>query len=105
MSRNSFSEYFKWRQIDTSSVSGKQINYLQNYLDSPTYNYDGAYSFGSLVMEILVALKGPGVQLDLCKQSMDVGFEQAFLSIFGTPWKDAKPIIAKTIYENFRSGN
>ncbi|CAN1497687.1 hypothetical protein MCERE8_00408 [Candidatus Nanopelagicaceae bacterium] len=105
MSRNSFSEYLKWRRIDTSSVSGKQISYLQNYLDAPTYNYDGAYSYGSLVMETLVALKGPGVLLELCKQTDEKGFEPAFFSIFGTTWKDAKPIIAKIIYENFRSDN
>jgi hypothetical protein len=55
-------------------------------------------------MEILVALKGTGVMLDLFRESALQGFEPAFQSIFGVTWTEASPIINKTIVELFQSG-
>ena len=115
MSHKSYDEYMKWRKLDSSDLYGKNTkitpSFMTSYLDLKS-NTDYwrsvdsyyAYNLGSRVMEILVALKGPGVMLDLFRESALQGFEPAFQSIFGTTWAEASPIINKTIVELFQSG-
>jgi hypothetical protein len=75
-------------------------NYQCGSNNEPCYQYN----LGSRIMEIFVALKGPGVMLDLFRESALQGFESAFLSIFGVTWNDASPVINQTIVELFQSG-
>jgi hypothetical protein len=59
------------------------------------------YSLGSTAIEILVALKGPDSILALYEaMSTRLSFAQAFEKVYGIAWKDAIPILAKTIYAN-----
>lgn len=115
MSHKSFAEYMKWRKLDSSSLYGKDTKitskFMTSYLDLKS-NSDYwrsvdtyyAYNLGSRIMEILVALKGPGVMLDLFRETALQGFHPAFQSIFGISWSQASPIINKTIVELFQSG-
>ena len=115
MSYKSYEEYMKWRKLDSQDFYGKNTKitttFMTTYLaansaeecrnnDEPCYKYN----LGSRIMEIFVALKGPGVMLDLFREYAVQGFEPAFQSIFGTSWVDASPIINKTIVELFQSG-
>jgi hypothetical protein len=59
------------------------------------------YSLGSTAIEILVALNGPDSILALYEaMSTRLSFAQAFEKVYGIAWKDAIPILAKTIYAN-----
>jgi hypothetical protein len=115
MSYKSYDEYIKWRKLDSQDFYGKNtkittsfmttylgVNYTEDCRNSnePCYKYN----LGSRIMEILVALKGPGVMLDLFRESALQGFEPGFQSIFGITWAEASPIINKTIVELFQSG-
>jgi hypothetical protein len=116
MSYKSYDEYMKWRKLDSQDFYGKNTKitktFMATYLgntgaedcrnnNEPCYKYN----LGSRIMEILVALKGTGVMLDLFKESALQGFEPAFQSIFGVTWAEASPIINKTIVELFQSGD
>ena len=115
MSYKSYDEYMKWRKLDSSDLYGKNTkitsSFMTTYLDLKS-NTDYwrsvdsyyAYNLRSRVMEIFVALKGPGVMLDLFRESALQGFEPGFQSIFGITWAEASPIINKTIVELFQSG-
>jgi len=115
MSHKSYDEYMKWRKLDSQDFYGKNtkitttfmttyldINYTEDCRNSnePCYKYN----LGSRIMEIFVALKGPGVMLDLFRDYALQGFEPAFQSIFGIAWSEASPIINRTIVELFQSG-
>jgi len=115
MSYKSYDEYMKWRKLDSQEFYGKNTkittSFMTAYLgttgaedcrnnNEPCYKYN----LGSRIMEIFVALKGPGVMLDLFRESALQGFEPAFQSIFGVTWAEASPIINKTIVELFQSG-
>ena len=115
MSHKSYSEYMKWRKFDSSRLYGKgskiTSTLMSSYLDAK-YDTDYwssvdsyyAYNLGSRIIEIFVALKGPGIMLDLFRETALQGFEPAFQSLFGTPWSEASPAINKTIVELFQSG-
>jgi hypothetical protein len=115
MSYKSYDEYMKWRKLDSQEFYGKNTkittSFMTTYLaatgaedcrnnNEPCYKYN----LGSRIMEIFVALKGPGVMLDLFRESALQGFEPGFQSIFGITWAEASPIINKTIVELFQSG-
>jgi len=115
MSYKSYDEYMKWRKLDSQEFYGKNTKittaFMTTYLaatgaeecrnnNEPCYKYN----LGSRIMEIFVALKGPGVMLDLFREYALQGFEPAFQSIFGVTWAEASPIINKTIVELFQSG-
>jgi hypothetical protein len=115
MSYKSYDEYMKWRKLDSQDFYGKNTKITSSFMTSylaatgaedcrnnnePCYKYN----LGSRIMEIFVALKGPGVMLDLFRESALQGFEPGFQSIFGITWTEASPIINKTIVELFQSG-
>jgi hypothetical protein len=115
MSNSSYDEYMKWRKLDSKELYGPKTkitkSFMTNYLKSSYTSQCGSnnepcyqYNLGSRIMEIFVALKGPGVMLDLFRESALQGFESAFLSIFGVTWNDASPVINQTIVELFQSG-
>jgi hypothetical protein len=113
MSHESYSEYLKWRKIDSKEFYGKNTvitkQYLEKYLSTESdaaffrsQSFFYSYNLGSRIMEIFVALKGPGVILDLFKQMYLVGFSEGFKSIFGLTWEEASPVIASVISEQFQ---
>jgi len=115
MSYKSYDEYVKWRKLDSQDFYGKNTkittSFMTTYLaangaDECRNNNEPCYKYnlGSRIMEIFVALKGPGVMLDLFREYALQGFEPGFQSIFGITWAEASPIINKTIVELFQSG-
>lgn len=82
------------------------LDYLQMGDQANTkYEQWLSYNLGSRVVEVLVALKGQEVILQMMA-SMASGnsFETAFYSAFGTPWSTAMPIIAQTLAANIAAG-
>ena len=62
------------------------------------------YSLGSRVVEILVAIKGPDVLIDMyAEMGKGKTFNDAFYGFFGISWNDAIPILAKSIYKDLHS--
>lgn len=62
------------------------------------------YSLGSWVIEVLVALKGPDILLDMyAEMGKGQSFDQSFKNLFEIEWNSAIPILAKTIYANLHS--
>ena len=62
------------------------------------------YSLGSHVIEILVAIKGPDVVVDMyAEMGNRLSFDDSFNKIFNVTWKEAIPEIAKTIHANLLS--
>jgi len=115
MSNASFAEYSKWRRVDSQNLLGKNTvvtpEFMAKFLDlvnNKDYwrGVDSYYSYnlGGRVMEVMVALKGPDVLLELHKQTVRQGFESGFQQIFGISWLDASPIINKTIVQMLREG-
>jgi hypothetical protein len=113
MSNASYEEYLKWRKIDSSEFYGKDSlitkKYVEDYLsldsDAAFFRAQSSYysyNLGSRIMEIFVALKGPGVILDVYKLTYLNGFSDAFKSIFGIPWSEATPVIAAVIADQFQ---
>jgi hypothetical protein len=68
----------------------------------PTGYNDGMnYSLGSVVVEILVAIRGQDSILALYEaMSKKMTFAEAFQNVYGISWNEAIPILAKTIYAN-----
>ena len=116
MSHTSYEEYMKWRKLDSAELvkSNSKVNaeFMEKFLDlvnNKDYwrGVDGYYSYnlGGRIMEILVALKGPGVLLDLHRATVDKGFTTGFESIFGISRTDASQIISKTILQMLKERN
>lgn len=116
MSSTSYDKYIEWRKIDAVRMIGTNSpvtsQFMADFLDldkNKDYwrSVDNfyAYNLGSRIMEVLVALKGPGVLLDLHKETAINGFKPAFQKIFGVDWNEVAPIINKTIVDSLRSGN
>ena len=106
----SFSEYLRFRNTGFEvTLEAKKKDWLINYLDDKNYadnwssfNGTGDYTVGMRVMEILVAIKGPEVLLDMY-QEMGLGktYTQTFEDIFGIKWSQAIPIISEVIADEY----
>ena len=88
------------------------IEWLENFLEIRNLSYSWSNNgyisvrdnncFGSSIVEIFVALKGPSILLKFHEQmSKGIGFEKVFSAEFGITWEKASPIIAKVIYDKF----
>jgi hypothetical protein len=115
ISNSSYEEYLSFRKSDSSNLYGQGSKvdtvFMTKYLDLNSNNdyfrnvdpyY--AYNLGSRIMEILVAIKGPGVLLDLYRETASKGFESGFESAIGVSWTIASPIINKTIVKQLQEG-
>ena len=64
------------------------------------HNYD--YSIGYFTVEALISIKGADSPIELVKQVSDgLTWEEAFLKVYGITWKEAAPILAKTVSRMF----
>jgi len=62
------------------------------------------YSLGSHVIEILVAMKGPDVLIDMyAEMGKGKSFDDAFKDFFGITWNDAIPVLAKSVYKTLQN--
>ena len=65
-----------------------------------------AYDLGFIVCEILVAMKGPSVLIDLYFDlSQTQNFDLSFKNTFGVTWTEAKPDVAYAIYKYIKYWN
>jgi len=92
------------------------LNWLNNFLDISNFNVTSttswqnssfsnnlAFSVGTNIYQILVALKGPQFMYDLTNyMSQGSTFDQAFQREFGVSWMSAEPTIAKTIWDEYQ---
>jgi len=113
---NSFEKYFTWRGNslgDLVNAKGVTETFVADFMDLSHYednwsgfNRDWYYHLGSLIMETLVAVKGPESIMEFHAQMGEkVGFESAFKNAFDISYDDAIPIIARTVAANFSGGN
>lgn len=114
INQKSYKDYLYFIKENSMSLYGNYINrdpaYLSEYLDFQNnknnwenYENDVAYSLGSRICEILVAVKGPNSLLDMhYEMSKGKGFESAFSKVYGKSWKQVQPIIAKTLAANIK---
>ena len=59
-----------------------------------------AYSIGSYVCDILVALKGPSSLIQIYRDYVETkDFDKSFENIYGMPWSEAKPYVAQILYK------
>ena len=64
--------------------------------------FSNVYSIGYFTVEALAAIKGVDSTVEVIKQVSDgVTWEQAFLKVYGITWKEAAPILAKTVSRMF----
>lgn len=101
----SYEDYLQGRMRDVYRSPKNDKSWYEEFINPPSNQYwiqfDSSgeiYNVGFMITEILSALKGPGVQMEIIRliangKSMD----QAFESIFGTPWKSAVGEIAALI--------
>ena len=93
-------------------VPGFNEDWINEYLDIKNVNTkwkDSGYAsfrphvlMGSYLSEIFVSIKGPSVLLDIHERmSKKASFTDAFQGIFGVSWEEAKPEIAKVIYDRY----
>jgi hypothetical protein len=60
------------------------------------------YSIGYFSVEALASIKGVDSTIEVVKQVSDgATWDQAFLKVYGITWKEASPILAKTVSRMF----
>ena len=60
------------------------------------------YSIGYFTVEALISIKGADSPIELVKQVSDgASWDEAFLKVYGISWKEAAPILAKTVSRMF----
>jgi hypothetical protein len=101
----SFSEYSQVRLRDVNAIPRKDADWYANFIN-PASNQEWIplgptgeiYTVGFVITEMFTALKGPEAQMEIVRQiAQGKSMDEAFENIFGTPWKTAVPIIARTI--------
>jgi hypothetical protein len=81
-------------QLETANF----INPASNQDWIPLGSTGEIYTVGFVITEMFTALKGPEAQMEIVRQiAQGKSMDEAFESVFGTPWKTAVPIIARTI--------
>lgn len=109
--------YSKWKSNrNARGLKQHSLKFLNDYLvydfnkDIPggesswsisnRYPDQWAYEIGSYVCDVLVALKGPNSLIYIYRDYVETkDFNESFERIYGMPWSEAKPLIAKTLYK------
>jgi hypothetical protein len=105
---NSFDKYSEYRKKSSGEIfSNSFLNakYIEEYFQiNLTNEWDSKhprwrqYDLGAMLVEILVAIKGPDSAMQLFTESVNSGgFESAFQRIYGTSFESALPAISRTI--------
>jgi hypothetical protein len=114
VNKASYKNYIAFIKEDSNGLYGNYIyrdpEYISKYLDFGNnrnywedYPSDMSYSLGSRICEILVAVKGPNSLLDMnYEMGSGVGFEKAFVKVYGKSWSQVQPIIARTLAANIK---
>lgn len=108
----SFSIYSEIRLRDVNGVPRRDADWFANFIN-PASNQEWIplgptgeiYNVGFMITEIFTAIKGPGAQMEIVRLiAQGKSMDEAFESVFGTPWKTAVPIIARTIAKERSKG-
>lgn len=112
VNHESFSSYKEFLRLDCEpACTSLTESEIKEFLTKSKENFVPAnfdswlnYPLGSLVIESLVALKGPDTLIEMYAQMGERNsFDQAFRNTFGVEWSYAIPILARTIYANLHS--
>jgi len=105
---DSFEKYSKYRKEASGQIfnnSTWNANYIEGYFQTNLTN-DWAskyprwrqYDLGAMLIEILVAIKGPDSAMQIFNESVNGGgFEAAFQRIYGSSFQSVLPTISRTI--------
>lgn len=104
----SFETYMRERRVVSGGIFDNPVftsTHIQNYFvfNAPAdwqKNYERwrQYDLGAMFVEVLVALKGPDATMEMWKlASTGVNFDIAFERVYGIPYAQALPIMAKAI--------
>lgn len=108
----SFSIYSEIRLRDLNGVPRRDADWFANFIN-PASNQEWIplgptgeiYNVGFMIAEMFTAIKGPGAQMEIVRLiAQGKSMDEAFESVFGTPWKTAVPIIARTIAKERSKG-
>jgi hypothetical protein len=105
---DSFENYTKYRNEASGGIlrnSTWNAKYIEGYFQTTLTNEWGAqyprwrqYDLGAMLVEILVAIKGPDAAMQVFRESVNgSGFESAFQRIYGSSFQSVLPIISRTI--------
>ena len=110
-------DYKNWLlNRNAKSLKQHSLEFLNDYLEyvplaevpeneSPwfitnQYPTQWAYEIGSYVCDVLVALKGPSSLILLYRDYVETNdFDKSFENIYGMPWSEAKPYVARALYK------
>ena len=102
-----FEEYNKFARISCDSdcrgmSEARIVDYLtlaKGESTPPGATRWTQYSLGSAIAEVLVAVKGPDSLVAMYEvMATQIGFQAAFKKVYGIEWKEAIPIIARTVH-------
>jgi hypothetical protein len=105
---DSFDKYSEYRKKASGEIFNNSLwnaRYIEGYFQTNLTNEWASkyprwrqYDLGAMLIEILVAIKGPDSAMQLFRESVNGGgFEAAFLRIYGTSFDSVLPIISRTI--------
>jgi hypothetical protein len=105
---DSFEKYTKYRSETSRQIfynSTWNAKYIEGYFQTNLTNEWGSkyprgrqYDLGAMLVEILVAIKGPDSAMQVFRESVNgSGFESAFQRIYGSSFQSVLPIISRTI--------
>jgi hypothetical protein len=105
---DSFEKYTKYRKESSGQIfnnSTWNAKYIEDYFQTNLTNeWDSKYprgrqyDLGAMLVEILVAIKGPDSAMQVFRESVNGGgFESAFQRIYGSSFQSVLPIISRTI--------
>jgi hypothetical protein len=105
---DSYENYSKYRKEASGEIfsnSTWNAKYIEGYFQTnlttewaSQYPRWRQYDLGAMLIEILVAIKGPDSAMQVFNESVNGGgFEAAFQRIYGTSFQSVLPIISRTI--------
>lgn len=105
---SSFDNYIKYRKASTDDLFKNptwNADYIQGYFQRTLTTEWGIkyprwrqYDLGAMLVEVLVALKGPDLAMKMFDSSLHGGgFDNAFQSIYGVSFESVLPNISKAI--------
>lgn len=97
-----------WLNANPEGLAGYWPESIESFYEKlapgkydPSVN-SNVYSIGYFSVEALASIKGVDSTIEVVKQVSDgATWEQAFLKVYGITWKEAAPILAKTVSRMF----
>jgi hypothetical protein len=115
VNNQSFTKYENFLRSDCnpmSNCSNLTEKAISDYLSQSSqgngmsdFDQQYAYNLGSKICELLVSIAGNDLLIQMWNQEANgIGWDAAFLKVYGTEWNKAVPLIAKTLTANLQEG-